>query len=116
MRSYLAAPGHEVSSPSGTLVLRVVEGRDSGEFWRVSASRADDNTVEFESTEKFYVRHTTFVLWGKRDTIWVYSGDVGALFWTRDLNGKWNKSVYLIGSANPDVPDGLKELKPEFFR
>ncbi len=74
-----------------------------------------DGAIEFAASERFDVRHTTLVAWGKGDVVWVYSGDVGVFFWVRGMDGAWRKALFQVGSQAEGLPDVFVRLRPEFF-
>jgi hypothetical protein len=115
MPSYLATPTSSPLSPSGAFRLTVKEGRDDASFWTFEIRRVATSDLEFASNDRFYTRHTTHILWGKSDEVWVYSGDVGTFVWRKQADGHWEKNPYVYGTAAESVPDGLKILKPKLF-
>lgn len=112
--SYLATPLQSPLSPSGAYSLNVVQGRDNADYWSFEIRRTATEKVEFACGDRFYIRHTTYILWGEDDRVWVYSGDIGTYVWSKQ-NGVWEKSIYIYGAPHPAIPNGLKTLKPKIF-
>ena len=116
MPSYLATPTSSPRSPSGAYQLTVKKGHDDANFWSFEIRRVATSDPEFASSDRFYTRHTTYILWGESDEVWVYSGDVGTFIWRRQPDGRWEKNLHIYGAATESVPDGLKILKPKLFK
>jgi hypothetical protein len=114
--SYLATPTSSPVSPSGAYKLTIQEGVDDARFWSFEIRRSSTSDLEFASNDRFYTRHTTHILWGKSDEVWVYSGDVGTFVWHRQPDGRWEKNTFFYGAAVESVPEGLKKLKPKLFK
>jgi hypothetical protein len=113
--AYLATPAQSLISPSGSYVLAVTSGRDDAEYWSFEILSRADAHVEYHSTDRFYRMHTTYILWGKTDEVWVYSGDVGTCIWRKQNDGAWLK--FARGDQpSSEPPDGLKVLKPKAFQ
>ena len=113
-----ATPGHPVVSPSGRYQLQVTEGFDGAvrfaRFGIATMSQVGrDPVVEFIGPDSFRARDALFFLWGKRDRVWVYSGDLGTFYWERDgEEAKWQKRAYTPGGIQ--VPGTLKK-RPKVF-
>ena len=109
----LARPGHPVASPSGRFILETVPTRSGGVRSEYFVIRRREGTVEFESRDLFAMRHTTFFLWdGRRDWVWVYSGDLGTFIWKRQgATSRWVKRHW--GQERP--PRFLVRARPDKF-
>jgi hypothetical protein len=100
-------------SPSGNYKLTLLVEKDDNnrEYYYFTIS-SYNNDILYTSDEKYYKRHTLFLLWeDNEDIVWCYSGDIGTFYWIYE-NGFWEKHY-----NNPDVevPEILKKLRPNIF-
>lgn len=102
-------------SPSGDWVLSIREDTDSARFWKVGVSSTATGEVVIEDPAKYYRQHTTYVLWGKDDVAWIYSGDIG-VFLLKRVDGQWVRETLRRGDATiSEAPTRLKQLRPRTF-
>lgn len=118
--SELASTTNPVVSPSGKYQLNVkevfLEGCRQRRFYISAVSEGKKAAKNiFISKDTFRTRDSLFFTWGKRDSVWVYSGDLGAFFWECDNEGNWSKHVYEINQDSYSAPDILKKLRPKYF-
>jgi hypothetical protein len=113
---YTATPDRPQISPSGKYLLQVVKGYDGqvhfNKFEIIEINETKDRKVVFNSKERFRTRDTLFFLWDNEDRVWVYSGDIGTFYWTRNQDGQWVKHVYAEG--NIGAPEFLKKVRPKY--
>ncbi len=114
----LATTKNPAISPSGKYDLNIIEEKVQGvRYKRFIINKHSTNKVKsklvFKSNDYFRVRDITYFTWGKNDSVWVYSGDVGTFFW-KHIGNKWNKFAYADNKSMP-VPDSLKKVKPNYY-
>ena len=113
-----ATPGNPVLAPSEKYRLIVTEGDDGtagyNKFSIAGAGRSSDTfEVVFESKDRYRTRDALFFLWGKNDTVWVYSGDTGTYYWEKTGEKIWTKTSFYEKPSEP--PELLVRLKPRSF-
>ena len=109
--------GKPCRSPSGKYILDVDlrESSTEGKFYTfriLAAGNDQDPDVRFESTDRFFARHTTWFFWDSMDRVWVYSGDVGTSYWQLDEQDVWAKVGY---DRTVSAPPLLRERRPKIF-
>ena len=113
----LATPENPILSPSGKYLLRIESGFDKARYWKFYIIKKDSENIMYYSRDKYSIRHTTYITWGKLDNVWVYSGDVGVFYWVHDPEhtSSWIKFRY-HDAPNPNiVPEFLRERRPKSF-
>lgn len=118
IKSKCSIPGSPVISPSKKYALIVTGGYDGTvEYNKFSITGASvssiTNEVVFESTDKYRTRDSLFFLWGKNDSVWVYSGDTGTFYWEKSVENQWTKWSFTQKPCEP--PELLVKLKPRNF-
>lgn len=117
--SGLATETNTVISPSGEYELKIIGKDISGLrcnkflILKVKENNSKQKII-YTSNDAFRCRDTLYFVWGKDDTVWVYSGDVGIFFWKRINDVRWEKYTY-SENKNVPVPDLLKKLRPNCF-
>lgn len=96
-------------SSSGDYELQVVELLEQGSFYQFQIIDTQNGELLYQSDDKFATRHTIFILWGESDDVWVYSGDVGTFYWTKE-GDSWKKQD---DTPYENAPDFLKEIRPK---
>ncbi len=118
IKSKCAVTGNPVLSPSGKYSL-IINGGDDGtcEYNKFSIAGILESSVEnsiiFESKDKYRTRDALYFLWGKNDTVWVYSGDTGTYYWERSGEKIWTKRSFAEKPCEP--PELLARMKPRYF-
>jgi hypothetical protein len=115
---FQATPGYPAASPSGKYRLIVVTGfNGESHFAQFQITTNERHPhVLFCSEDHFRTRDTTYILWGEKDTVWVYSGDVGIYYWVALTDDHWVKRSH--ADRRPKgriVPEFLKRRRPRFF-
>jgi hypothetical protein len=118
IKSKCAIPGSPIISPSKKYALIVTGGYDGTvEYNKFSIAGASvssiTNEVVFESIDRFRTRDSLFFLWGKNDSVWVYSGDTGTFYWEKSGENEWTKWSFAQKPCEP--PELLVKLKPRNF-
>lgn len=77
-------------SPSGNYDMQVLLGRDefSDYMKPYIVSRIGKEGTSYIVDMKFYTNFNTIIKWGKNDTLWVYSSDIGIYCWEL-VNKTW---------------------------
>jgi hypothetical protein len=108
---------HPALSPSGKFVLQVAEGSDQGVqaqcFQILQKDQNGNLQVIFSSPDHYRTRDALYFFWDDADRVWVYSGDIGAYYWTYTTSSNWEKSTYVDGKEK--APNFLKSIRPQFF-
>jgi hypothetical protein len=102
-------------SPSGKYRLIVVKGfngRTRFTQFQIASTELQPNLL-FCCKDYFPSARATYFLWDAQDRVWVYSGDVGAFYWSRGMDGVWTKHIYGQDTVAP--PELLRQKKPRFF-
>jgi hypothetical protein len=119
----VATPSRSAVSPSGRYELRVFRDLskvqqygDRFPFYgfQIVDSSNDPCNIIFQSKESYIATHTLYFLWDDQDRVWVYSGDVGTLFWIVESNGDWIIHNYV--TENVTAPDYLKSIRPRYHQ
>ena len=111
----LVKNNHSVLSPSQEYSLEMDEYfSDNVTGFSFVVRSTSDNEEVYRSDDFYRLRDVTYLLWGDNDTIWVYSGDVGTLYWEKTSDG-WSKNDYTKDTDSSIVPNALKELRPKYF-
>jgi hypothetical protein len=118
IKSKCAIPGNPVISPSKKYTLIVTGGHDGTvEYNKFSIAGASvssiTNEVVFDSIDRYRTRDTLFFLWGKNDSVWVYSGDTGTFYWEKSGDNDWTKRTFAHKPCEP--PEFLIKLRPRNF-
>lgn len=112
----LVTESHSVLSPSEKYSLEmVVSEADNVRGFNFVVKEASNEEEVYKSEDLFRLRDTNYLFWGEDDTIWVYSGDLGTFYWEKAFNS-WNKKTYAENKDNINIPELLKELKPQYFK
>ena len=111
----VATKGRLAKSPSGQYNLKIVSLKNNDgplEKFKILDSKGQ---VVYESSEEFYIRHTTYFLWDQQERVWVYSGDLGTFFWEiNPQTNKWERHTYgPYGGNNVSAPKFLKKTRPK---
>ena len=115
----VAAPDNPKISPSGKYQLQITEGFNGQiHYERFSVAKVRGNglkpKVTYDSRDIFRTSDALYFLWGDGDRIWVFSGDLGTFYWTRESDDFWVKHYY--GDENIPAPESLKKTEPEYFK
>jgi len=111
----LVNENNNVLSPSGEYSLEMaITIQNNVRGFNFIVKKSSVNEIVFESNEFFRLRDETYLFWGDDNTIWVYSGDVGTLYWEKS-SGLWTKKIYADNKEKVKVPELLKRLKPQYF-
>ncbi len=106
----LATVSKSQISPSGKYLLSVLEGYKEVRCHQFEIKEQDTGKVIFRSNDCFRIRDKNFFLWDDgQDIVWVYSGDLGIFYWTKNTSVQWIKYVYVYGE-DKGAPKLLKEL------
>jgi hypothetical protein len=113
-----ATTKNSVVSSSRKYDLNIIEEKVNGVRYNrfiitKHTNKKINSKLVFKSKDSFRVRDITYFTWGKNDSVWVYSGDVGTFFW-KHIGNKWNKFAYADNKSMP-VPDLLKKVKPNYY-
>jgi len=104
------------ASPSGKFRLVVLQGDDGqARFQQFQILTTEEPLrLVFASEDRFRMRDATFFCWDAADRVWVYSGDVGAFYWLRSADGRWEKKAY-APQGSVSAPSLLKARRPRAF-
>ena len=108
----VATPDRPAISPSGKYRLLVREEKENGSPTQRFDVTDAKGRLDYRSSDHFHERHATFFLWGDGDRVWVYSGDIGTYYWTKNSNGMWVKKDY---NRSVMVPAFLRRVRPKNF-
>lgn len=112
----LVTENHSALSPSEKYLLEMAvseSGNVRGFYFVVKD--ASNNKEVYKNENFFRLRDTNYLFWGEDDTVWVYSGDLGTFYWEKTSNS-WDKKTYAENKDSIEVPELLKELKPQYFK
>lgn len=116
LNDQLVTENHSVLSPSEKYLLEMaVSEADNVRGFKFVVKDASDNEEIYMSKDFFRLRDTNYLFWGEDETIWVYSGDLGTFYWEK-VSDSWNKKTYTENTDRIEVPELLKELKPQYFK
>lgn len=117
---FVAYPGSPAVSPSGRFVLKVFETEISGsDHVYFEVSERDTQKLVLRSKNRYRTRDAIYILWGREDRVWLYSGDVGTFWWTRQPSGVWKRHIYRYDvppTDNIEAPEFLKEVRPQLHK
>lgn len=113
-----ATSRHPLLSPSGRYQIQVTTGFDGVvHFARFEIARAAkagrSPEVVFICPESYRTRDALYFLWDESDRVWVYSGDLGVFYWTKEADDSWRKHSY--ATERIPVPLKLKQKRPKEF-
>ena len=112
----LVTDKNSVISPSGAYLLKMkTDEVNRIKGFRISIYSYPDNDEIFISEDFYRLRDVSYLLWGERDIIWLYNGDLGTFFWELD-DGLWEKKAYVDNQESVEIPQLLKELRPSIFK
>ncbi len=104
----LATPENAVKSLSGRYTL-IVEALYQNDMHFNRFSVLDNNhQIIFTCDEKYRTRDRLYFTWGDDDDIWVYSGDIGCVYWKRVSDTQWIP-VYQYSQYSVTIPDAIAE-------
>ncbi len=94
-----------VKSPSDKYEYMKVYGKDNARYYKILIVNKDDENKCFLIDSFFYVRFSSKISWGDKDTLWINSSDIGVFYWIFE-NDRWIEKVPDETSANL-APDGF---------
>ena len=103
-------------SPSEKYILEInyVEIEDVKSF-HFRIVDAEDRSEIYISDDYYRIRDTYYLLWGEKDLVWVYSGDLGTFYWEKINENTWEKKSYSENKKHISVPQTLLDLRPKYY-
>lgn len=96
--------------------MEVLDSNSSeGKYLYFSIRPIDVKVPTYVSDQRYSARHQTVFQWDELDRVWVYSGDVGVFYWTKNpQSGTWTRATFSPG-GDVTPPPYLRSINPKLF-
>lgn len=107
-----ATPDNPVISPSKNYIMNIVNYYNGTVYINkfIIYQIEDNSNPIFTCEAEYRTRDRLFFTWDDYDNIWVYSGDIGITFWTKQ------KNEWLDASHDNNYPDHFYEVLPKSYK